>query len=267
MELNVWWVSYLAIGAVVGAFAGMLGIGGSMLTIPLLAMALEAQGMAREHVLHLAVGTAMATIVFTSISSMRAHAIRGAVRWEIVRRMTLGILLGGVLGATIAGYISARMLALYFTAFVFLMALSLAIDLRPKPARRAPGAPQMFSAGFAIGALSALTAIGGAVMTVPYILYCNVSMIQAIGTAAAIGLPIAIGGTIGYLASGWGTTGLSSWSIGYVYLPALIGIAVASMLTAPVGAFLAHRLPAKKLRLVFALFLFVLAIRMLVNLW
>lgn len=267
MEPTVWWLSYLAIGAAVGAFAGMLGIGGSMLTIPLLAIVLEAQGMPREHVVHVAVGTAMATIVFTSLSSMWSHARRGGVRWEIVRRMTPGILLGGVLGATAAGLISARMLALYFTAFVFLMALNLALDLRPKPARRVPGPFLMFSAGLGIGALSALTAIGGAVMTVPFMLYSNVSMIQAIGTAAAIGLPIAIGGTIGYLASGWSASGLAQGTIGYVYLPALVGIAVAGMLTAPIGAVLAHRLPAKTLRLVFALFLFVLAARMLINLW
>jgi uncharacterized membrane protein YfcA len=125
----------------------------------------------------------------------------------------------------------------------------------------------MLSVGFVIGGLSSLVAIGGAVMTIPFMLYCNVPMIHAIGTAAAIGFPIAVGGTIGYVVSGWGTSGLPTWSVGFVYLPALVGITIASVLTAPFGAHLAHRLPARHLRLIFALFLLVLAIRMLVTLW
>jgi uncharacterized membrane protein YfcA len=266
-EPTLWWLGYLAIGAFVGTFAGMLGIGGGLLIIPLLALALEAQGFPREHVLHVAVGTAMATIAFTSLSSTRAHAFRRAVRWDIARRMTPGILLGSLLGATVARFFSTRTLALYITAFVFAMAVNTALDPRPKAAREPPGSIAMFLAGFVIGGLSALVAIGGAAMTVPFMLYCNVPMIHAIGTAAAIGFPIAVGGTIGYVVSGWSAAGLPSWSVGYVYLPPLAGITVASVLTAPLGARIAHRLPGRLLRLIFALFLFVLATRMLVSLW
>ena len=266
-EPTSWWLGYVAIGAFVGIFAGMLGIGGGMLIIPPLALALEAQGVAHQHVLHLAVGTAMGTIVFTSLSSARAHAHRGAVRWDIAPRMTPGILLGGVAGATVAKFFSTRMFALYITVFVFAMAINMALDLRPKPARQPPGTVGMLGAGFVIGGLSSLVAIGGAVMTVPFMLYCNVPMIHAIGTAAAIGFPIAVGGTIGYIASGWNAGGLPQGSMGFVYLPPLVGITVASVLTAPLGARIAHRLPARKLRLIFALFLFVLATRMLISLW
>ena len=262
-----WLAAYLALGALVGIFAGMLGIGGGMIIVPPLALMLEAQGLPRGHVLHLAVGTGMGTILFTSLSSVRAHAARGGVRWEIARRITPGILFGGVAGAIVANYLSTRTLAIYFTAFVFLMAVNMALDLKPKPAREPPGAAGMFATGTAIGGLSSLVAIGGAVMSVPFMLYCNVPIRQAVGTAAAIGFPIAVGGTIGYLYTGWSAGGLPPWSLGYVYLPALTGVTVASMLMAPVGAMVAHRLPTRLLRRVFAVLMFSVATRMLVGLW
>lgn len=264
---TVWWAVYLAIGLVVGTFAGMLGIGGGMIMIPLLAFAFTGQGMAHEQVLHLAVGTAMATIAFTSLSSMHAHASRKAVRWEIALRMTPGILLGGLLGAQVARMMSTRVLAIYFAIFVSVMAINMAVELRPKAARQPFGTAGMFTAGFVISGLSALIAMGGAVLTVPLMLYMQVPMIQAIGTAAAIGFPIAVGGTAGYLVNGWGATGLPSWSVGYVYVPALIGITLASVVAAPVGASMAHRLPARTLRRIFAALLLVLAGRMVVSMW
>ena len=141
-EPSLWWLGYAAIGAFVGTFAGMLGIGGGMMIIPLLALAFDGQGMPREHLLHLAVGTAMATIAFTSLSSMRAHASRKAVRWEIARRMTPGILLGSLVGSQAARLLSTRALAVYFAVFVLAMAINMALDLKPKPAasRSARGA-------------------------------------------------------------------------------------------------------------------------------
>lgn len=262
-----WLAAYLALGACVGVFAGMFGIGGGMIVVPPLALMLEAQGLPREHVLHLAVGTAMATILFTSLSSARAHAARGGVRWEIARRMTPGILVGGVLGAVVAKHLSTRTLAIYFTVFVFAMAVNIALDRKPKPARQPPGAAGMFGAGTVIGGLSSLVAIGGTVMTVPFMLYCNVPVIQAVGTAAAIGFPIAVGGTIGYLYTGWNASGLPPWSLGYVYLPALAGVTLASVATAPLGASLAHRVPGRMLKRLFAGLLFVLAARMMASVW
>ena len=267
MEPALWWLVYLGIGAFVGLFAGMLGIGGGMLIIPPLALGFEAQGLPREHVLHLAVGTAMATILFTSLSSTRAHAVRSAVRWDVACPMIPGILLGSLAGAILARFISTRMLAVYFAVFVLAMAVNMALDLRPKAARAPPGGFGMFVAGLVISGLSALIAMGGAVMTIPFMLHCNVPMIQSIGTAAAVGFPIAIGGTIGYIVSGFDAASLPAWSVGYVYLPAVAGITVASVLTAPLGARIAHRLPPKLLRLTFALLLFAMAGRMLVSLW
>jgi uncharacterized membrane protein YfcA len=263
----IWWLGYLGIGAVVGTFAGLLGVGGGAIIIPLLALAFQAQGVDHEQVLHLAIGTAMATIVFTSLSSMRAHAVREAVRWRIAFRITPGIMLGSLIGAYLAKFVPTRALAIYFAVFVTLMALNMALGLRVKPGRRPLETSGLLSVGVLIGGLSSLIAMGGAVLTVPLMLYMQLPMIEAIGTAAAIGFPIATGGTIGYVATGWHSPSMPPWCIGYVNLPAFAGITIASVLTAPLGARAAHRLSPRVLRLIFATLLCALALRMLISLW
>jgi uncharacterized protein len=262
-----WWLGYLAIGAAVGFFAGLLGIGGGAIVVPLLVMLLEAQGLPREYILHLAVGSAMASMLFTSLSSMRAHAMRGAVRWDLALSLTPGILAGGLLGSSITAWISRQMFATLFAAIVFMAATNILLDRRPKPARGLPGVAGSMLAGLVIGFASTLAAMGGAFLTVPFALYCNVPLLQAIGTAAIIGFPIAFAGSAGFIAAGWGQSGLPQHSIGYIYLPAVLGITLASVLTAPLGAAVAHRLPIKRLKRIFALLLYGLATRMLISLW
>jgi len=262
-----WLTGYLAIGAVMGFFAGMLGIGGGALVVPLVIMLFEAQGLPREHILHLAVGTAMAAMLFTSISSLRAHAARGGVRWEVFRRITPGILFGGLIGGLVAGILPTRWFAVVFTGLVYYAAMSMLFERKPKPTRQLPGPAGMFVAGAAISGFSALVAIGGAVMSIPLMVFCNVPILQAIGTAAAIGFPIALSGTAGYVLSGWGNAGLPPYTLGYVYLPALAGIVGASTLVAPAGAAVAHRVQTKRLRQIVAVLFFVLATRMLFKLW
>ncbi|MCC6610441.1 MAG: sulfite exporter TauE/SafE family protein [Burkholderiales bacterium] len=254
-------------GALMGFFAGMLGIGGGALVVPLVTIVMRAQGLPHEHILHLAVATAMAAMIFTSSSSLRAHAARGAVRWDIWLRITPGILVGGVIGALIAGTLPTRWFALIFTGFVYYAATAMLLDIKPKASRQLPGTAGMFAAGTGISALSALVAIGGAMMSIPFMLFCNVPMLHAIGTAAAIGFPIAVSGTVGYVLSGWNAAGLPPYTLGYVYLPALAGIVVASVLTAPLGAAIAHRAPVKRLRQAFAVLFYVLATWMLSKFW
>ena len=263
----LWAAGYLAVGAAAGFFAGMLGIGGGALMIPLLVWLLDAQGLPREHLLHLAVGTGMATILFTSVSSMLAHARRGAVRWDIVKRITPGILAGGLAGSAIASSIPRFAFAVVFVVTVYGAALNIFIGGKPNPSRTLPGAAGLFAVGAGISGLSAFAAVGGAFLTVPFMVWCNVPMLTAIGTAAAIGFPIAAAGSVGYVATGLTQQGLPAWSLGYVYLPALAGVTVASMSVAPVGAMVAHRLPTKLLRRIFAVLMFSLATRMLVTLW
>jgi len=261
------WAAYLGIGALVGFAAGLLGIGGGVVMVPLLVLVFTAQGLPPDHVLHVALGTAMAAMVFTSVASMRAHHAHGAVDWRIARAMSPGILAGSFAAALVAGLIPTRPLALLFTAFVFYAATQILLDLKPSSTRELPGTGGIFAAGAVIGAVSSLLAAGGAFLTIPFLAWCKVPLRRAIGTAAANGFPIAVAGTVGYMLHGMRVPGLPAPSIGYVYLPALAVVVVTSMLAAPLGARLAHRLPIKQLRTLFALLLYGFAVRMLFGLW
>jgi len=244
-----------------------LGIGGGVVMVPLLVLVFSAHGLPSEHVLHLALGTAIAAIVFTSIASMRAHHAHGAVDWRIARAMSPGMLVGSFAAALLAGSIPTRPLAVLFTALVIYAATQILLDIKPATTRDLPGPAGMFAAGAAIGALSSLLAAGGAFLTIPFLAWCKVPLRRAIGTAAANGLPIALAGTAGYVLHGLRVPGLPAPSLGYVYLPALGLVVATSMLAAPLGARLAHRLPVKQLRVVFAVLLYVFALRMLIGVW
>jgi uncharacterized membrane protein YfcA len=235
--------------------------------VPLLVFVFTATGVATDHVLHIALGTALAAMIFTSLSSMRAHHAHGAVDWQVARAMSPGMLAGSFGAALAAGFIPTRPLAIGFTALVFYAATQILLNLKPPGSRDLPGAAGLFGAGVVIGAVSSLLAAGGAFLTIPFLTWCKVPLRRAIGTAAANGLPIAVAGTVGYVLTGFRSEGLPPLSIGYVYLPALALIVTTSMLAAPVGARLAHRLPVKQLRTIFALMLYGVAIRMLVGVW
>jgi uncharacterized membrane protein YfcA len=259
-----WWLAYIGLGLFTGFFAGMLGIGGGLVMVPTLTMMFAAQaGFPPNEVLHLSLGTSMATILFTSLSSLRAHHQHGAVLWKVFIQITPGILIGTLLGTMFASKVPAKPLALFFTVFVCFVALQMVLNLKPKASRELPGGAGVFAAGTGIGAVSALVAIGGGALTVPFLTWCNVPVQIAIGTSAAIGFPIAVGGSLGYIYNGWGHVDLPPWSLGFVYLPALVWLIPSSMLIAPVGARLAHRLPVATLKRIFACVLIILAAKML----
>ncbi len=264
--MDIFWLWYLLVGAGVGFLAGLLGIGGGLVQVPVLVFLFTAQKIPSGHVLQLALGTAMASILFTSASSVRAHHSHSAVNWDIVRRMAPGVASGVAVAAFIAGRTPTRYLAIFFTAFVYYAATQLILNIRPTAHRSLPGRAGMFVAGALIGGVSSVVAAGGALLSVPYMTWCNVRVHEAIGTAAAVGFPIAIAGSIGYIVNGWGASGLAPWSLGYIYVPALFWIVAASMLTAPIGARLAHRTPTGRLRKIFAVLLYILATSMLWNL-
>jgi uncharacterized membrane protein YfcA len=260
----LWWLAYIALGLFSGLFAGMLGIGGGLLMVPTLTMMFAAQaGFPATEVLHLALGTSMAAILFTSLASLRAHHEHQAVLWKVVVQITPGILAGTLIGTMFAGSVPSRPLALFFMVFVCMVAAQMILDLKPKASRELPGALGVFGVGTGIGALSALVAIGGGSLTVPFLTWCNVRVQHAIGTSAAVGFPIAIGGSLGYIFNGWEHPGLPPWSVGYVYLPALLWLVPSSMLIAPLGARLAHRLPVATLKRLFAAILVLLAAKMM----
>lgn len=255
--------AYLATGGVAGFFAGLLGVGGGVIVVPVLSMIFAWQGFPGREVLHLALGTSMATILFTSLSSLRAHHRHGAVLWPVVGRITPGILIGTQIGAQVAAWISSRSLSLFFAGFMVFVAVQMVANLRPQPTRSLPGHAGLSGAGVVIGGIASLAAMGGGALTVPYLIRCNVRPHVAIGTSSAVGLPIALGGTAGYLWNGWGHPGLPAGSLGFVYLPALAVILLASVAAAPLGARTAHRLPVKMLKRVFAGLLLLLSAKML----
>ena len=263
-----WWLAYIGLGLFAGFFAGMLGIGGGLVMVPMLTMMFAAQaGFPPGEVLHLALGTSIATILFTSLSSLRAHHQHDAVLWKVVIQITPGIFFGTLLGTLFASNVPAKPLALFFTCFVCFVALQMILDLKPRASRELPGIGGVFAVGTGIGAVSALVAIGGGSLTVPFLTWCNVRVQKAIGTSAAIGFPIAVGGSLGYIYNGWGRADLPPWSLGFVYLPALVWLVPSSMLIAPLGARLAHRLPVATLKRIFACVLIALAAKMLWSLF
>ncbi len=258
-------VIYCGVGAVAGILAGLLGIGGGLVIVPMLVYVFEIQAIPHELIMHLALATSMASIMFTSVSSFMAHHRRGAVHWDVVRKIVAGILTGTFLGSFYASSLSSNFLKIFFVIFLYFVAAQLLLNKKPKGGRDLPGKMGMFVAGNIIGAVSSFVGIGGGTLSVPFMLWCNIRVHNAIGTSAAIGLPIAVAGTLGYIVGGWQLATLPPYSVGYVYLPALFGIAAASVLTAPLGVKLAHSLPVDKLKRIFALLLLVVATKMLVS--
>ncbi len=254
----------IVMGGLAGVMAGLLGIGGGALIVPVLVMVFEAQHVNPDVIMQAALGTSMATIVFTAVSSVLAHQRRSAVIWSIFRTITPGIVVGSLLGASIAHVLAGRTLRIMFVVFMFLLALQMSRGTMATSAhRRLPGAAGMSAVGGVIGLMSAFFGIGGGSMSVPFMTWCGVPARQAIATSAAIGFPIALSAAIGYIVAGWHAEGLPPWSVGYVVLPAFAGIVAASMLAAPFGARLAHRLSDATLRRIFAAFVTILGVKML----
>ena len=258
-----WWIVYLLMGLFVGFFAGLLGIGGGLILVTLMVYLFTVQGFPEDRILHIALGTSITSIVFTSISSLLAHHKHGAVRWDIVRVAVFGLIVGTLLGTLVADQLKTKYLAIFFVIFVYYSAIQMFVNAKPKPSRQLPGRLGLNLASVLIGVLSALVGVGGGIMTIPLMSMCNVPMRNAIGTSAALGLPIAIAGTIGFIVTGLGKDHLPPFSVGYVYLPALIGIVIGTLVTVPWGAKMAHTLPVSGLKKIFAVILFILATRML----
>ena len=260
--IAAWMLAYFVTGAFVGFLAGLLGIGGGMTLVPILAAMFAAQQFAPDHTVHLALGTGMASIMFTSSASVRAHHRLGGVDWSLVRRMGPAMVIGTLLATALSGWVPQRVLALSFAVIVFAGATQILLGKKPAAGRTLPGTPALVAIGLAIGVVCGLVSAGGAFMTVPFMLFCGVAMTTAIGTAAAIGMPVAVVGTLGFVFSGWQVADLPPLALGFVHGPALLGIVAGSMLTAPRGARAAHRLPVVTLRRIFAGLLYVLAAKM-----
>ncbi|WP_305856190.1 sulfite exporter TauE/SafE family protein [Balneatrix alpica] len=254
---------YLVLGACAGVLAGLFGIGGGLIIVPALVFTFSAQGVSPDVLTHLAVGTSLATIVVTSLSSVRAHHQRGAVLWPVFTPMALGIALGSIIGVKTAGALTGEHLQKVIGVFALIVAAQMGFGLKPKPSRTLPGQGGLGVAGTGIGWASAIFGIGGGSLSVPFLSWCNVSMQQAVGTSAALGFPIAIFGALANIEQGWQHPALPEWSLGFIYLPALFGIVLTSALFAKVGARLAHQLPAATLKKGFACLLLVIGLKFL----
>lgn len=266
--MDIWLiVALLVLGCVGGFLAGLLGIGGGMFLVPALTWLLGQREVGGDHVVKIAVATSLATILFTSVSSVRAHHKRGAVSWAIVASLAPGVVLGALAGAQLASRLPAQALAAVFAVFVAYSGVQMFIDKKPRPSRQLPGAAPTAAAGAGIGLLSSLVGAGGGFVSVPFMVWCNVPVHKAVATSAAIGFPIALAGTAGYLIAGWGQPMTQAGVLGYLYLPALLVISLASVLFAPIGAAAAHRLNVRQLKRAFALLLFVLAAYMATRAW
>lgn len=263
MSLMLMLLLYLALGAVAGTLAGLFGIGGGLVIVPVLIFSFSVQGVSPEISAHLAVGTSLATIVFTSLNSVRTHHHKQAVRWDLFRSMTAGIVLGAVAGAWTASLLSGRALQLIIGVFVIVVGIKMLLEVNPRPGRTVPGRAGLIGVGTGIGWASAIFGIGGGTLTVPFLSWCNVRMQEAVATSAACGLPIAIAGAAANIVTGWQHPALPDHAVGFIYLPALLGIVLASVFFAGVGARLAHRLDARLLKRLFAVLLLVIGVRFL----
>lgn len=257
-------VELAVLGLCTGFLAGLLGIGGGMVMVPFITVILSGRGVEPELAVKMAIATSMATIIFTSISSVRAHHRRGSVRWDIVKLLAPGIVLGAALASLgVFSLLKGSWLALLFAAFVTFSATQMLLNKKPHATRTLPGPAGQLGAGTVIGFLSGLVGAGGGFVSVPFMTWCNVAIHNAVATSAGLGFPIALANAVGYVVSGRNVDNLPAGSLGYVYLPALLVIAVASVLMAPLGVKAAHALPVQALKRVFASILYLLAAYML----
>jgi uncharacterized membrane protein YfcA len=264
--MNSYFLFYLLLGLFSGFVAGLFGIGGGLIVVPLLIFIFTAQGLPTEHVMHLALGTSMATIAVTSLSSMRTHHAHGSVRWDIVRALSPGLIIGTLSAGHFAAGLETRWLAIIFTGVVCFAALSMILAFKPKAHRQLPNSLGLFVMGLTIGGVSAMVSAGGGFLSIPLMLFFGVVTQQAIGTSSALGFPIALTGTIAAIYNGYfapDVASLPDYSLGFVYLPALFFVVSMTVFTAPLGAKLAHRLPADILKRAFGFFLIGLAVQML----
>jgi uncharacterized membrane protein YfcA len=257
------WLCYCLLGGVAGVLAGLLGVGGGLIIVPALVMLFAKQSFLTGQIQHLAVGTSLASIVFTSLSSMRAHHQRAGVDWGMVWRMSPAIVIGALSGAWVASQVSTRCLQWVFVVFVYGVAAQMFLKAEvPHSQAQSRKGVLLTLLSALIGGVSSLVGVGGGSLLVPLLSWCNLPMRRAIGTSAAIGFFIATSGAGGSMMAGWGVAGLPKYSIGYVYWPAVAGIALLSTVTAPLGARLAHRVPVPMLKRFFAVLLCVIGLKM-----
>lgn len=253
-------------GSVAGFLAGLLGLGGGMIIVPVVLWAMQMQGAGDTvYAQHIAVGTSFAVMVFTSFSSMMSQKKKGAVDWLVFRNMVPGMIAGVAVGSLMAKILPKEGLQIFFVIFAVVIAVRSLMNAKPEPTRHLPGKGGLFGMGGIFGVLSSWIGIGGGSLSVPFMVFCNIPMHKAVGTSAALGWPIALTGAVTYLIAGWQADGLPEGAYGFVYLPAVVVLAAATLVFAPLGVKVSHKLPADRLKQAFGILLLVIAARMLLQ--
>lgn len=261
--MDILWLAYPLLGCVVGFLAGLLGVGGGLITVPILTLLLQAQGLHHPDLHKIALATSTTAISFTAFASMRSHAKHDNVHWEVVKRFLPGILLGTLIGAQLVNVLPVVPLRVVFVLFTFYTAYSMLANKQPKPSRTLPNTPTMFGVGNGIGIFSTLISAGGGFISVPFMIWCNINARLAMGTSAALGFPIAVGGVISYLITAHNVPHLPPHTFAYIYWPAVVGIVATSFLVAPLGARMAQRWNIYTLKRLFAVMLICLGLQMM----
>lgn len=262
MEVT-WILAYLTLGVVVGFMAGLLGVGGGGILVPVLSTLFLVQGMPDDHVVHLSLGTSMACMVLTTISSVVAHNRRRTVRLQIVRTMSVGVIIGTSLSTFLVSYVNSVYLAIFFSLFMLHTATMMLRKKKTHRPKHLPNNLNLALSGAGIGGISALVSIGGGSLTVPYLVKNNIDIKGAIGTSAAVGLLISVAGTLGYVFSGWNAEAAFEHSVGFIHLPTVVFVSLASFITAPWGVNAVHLLNTEIIKKLFALMIIALSLKML----
>jgi len=255
--------AYLGTGVCAGLIAGLLGIGGGVVVVPALVWIFSGMGFAAEWSFHLAVGTSLATLIGTGSASAYAHHKRGIVRWDLVRILAPWLVIGAWIGAAGAGLLDATWLRRLFGLFQLYVGLSMLFKRTQGEVCNLPSRSAVGLVATGIGSLSALLGIAGGTLTVPFLTRSGLDIRRAVATAAACGPSIALAGVLGFVVVGWGHAELPPGSTGFVYWPAVAGILLASMPSAPIGARLAHTLPLPVLKRIFAVLVLLVAAKLL----
>ncbi len=256
---------YLIIGVFAGFLSGLLGIGGGIIVVPALLWAYQLQQVPPDVLMHMVTATSLAAMIVTTLVSFLSHMRHGSKIWPVYQRLWLGVLFGTVLGVVIAAFLRSKALEIIFAIFLFAVAIWMLINKPPKKERNLPKAPGMFAFGSGVGIFSGLLGIGGGVISVPTLNYFNVSMRDAVGISTAISFTVAVVGTmVAFFTGSHAEVNLPHWSTGFVYWPAVLGITIGSPLFAMLGAELAHRLPVPILKRIFAIFLLLTALKLII---
>jgi uncharacterized protein len=250
----------LLCGSISGFLAGLLGIGGGMILVPFMILVFNHLNFDQSVIVHMAIASGMATILFTTTSAIWAHHKHGSIDWNLVKILSPGLIVGSLLGGSeLFEALNTSLLSLFFAIFIVYTSIQMIANKKPKPGRELPGSIGLFSFGVLAGALSSLLGAGGAFITVPFMLWCNVKPHVAMASSSGLGFPIAVAATIGYTYGSWGHPNLPPGSLGFVYIPAVASIVAVSIFTAPLGAKMARKLNVAQLKRIFGVMLFFLA--------